>query len=201
MRWTAVIPLKAATERKSRLAPAFDSETRLQISEGLFAHVASCIAATGRFEELVRLSPLPPAEDVPVAWWLQEGPEINAELARVRAAFPERLLVVNADLPLLEPDDLLTLLQAAEVSGCAVAPDRHGVGTNAVALGPDTEFTFAFGPSSLEEHLRLAPPSVRLVRRTGLSFDLDTVEDVDDLLAQKRPLPEGLRDLLDRPRG
>jgi 2-phospho-L-lactate guanylyltransferase len=196
MGWTAVIPLKAAAERKSRLASAYDSETRLEISEGLFRHVAACIAATGRFKELVRLSPLPPAEDMPVAWWLQEGPEINAELARVRVAFPDRLLVVNADLPLLEPDDLVALLQAAELSGCAIAPDRHGIGTNAVALGPDADFAFAFGPASLEAHLASAPAGVRLVRRTGLAFDLDTVEDVEALLAQERPLPGGLRELL-----
>ncbi|MGB8365173.1 MAG: 2-phospho-L-lactate guanylyltransferase [Rhizomicrobium sp.] len=192
MPWTAVIPLKAEPLRKSRLSPAIDLARRIALSEELYRHVAACIVQSGMFADVITLSPSSPSADVPVRWWPDEGGLINAALARVREAIPGRLMVINADLPLLQASDLAALAAAAEIGRCAVAADRHALGTNAVALLPDVSFCFSFGPDSLDAHLRSAPGTARVVERTGLAYDIDTMADIEAILHLACRLPPGV---------
>lgn len=189
MQWTAVIPLKAEPLRKSRLAPAVDAERRVALSHALYRHVVDCVSRAGLFEDGIVLSPSPPLADAPVRWWDDEGRPINAALARVREAIPGHLVVINADLPLLEPADLVALAEAAAHGGCAVAADRHGSGTNAIALLPGIPFTFSFGPDSLHAHLHSAGGDGQCVQRPGLAHDIDTLADIDALFHPERPIP------------
>ena len=53
MRWTAVVPLKGAAERKSRLAPALDAAQRRDLSDQLYRHVVRSIAATQLAAEII----------------------------------------------------------------------------------------------------------------------------------------------------
>jgi 2-phospho-L-lactate guanylyltransferase len=87
----------------------------------------------------------------------------------------DRLLVVFADLPLLDDGDLAALLGAC-VDGFAIAPDRLGVGVNAVAFTQPLAVDFCFGPDSRRrfeaEARRLARPPI-VVQRAGLALDID----------------------------
>ncbi len=68
----------------------------------------------------------------------------------------------------------------------AIAPDRAGAGTNALALRPTSAIPFRFGPGSHEAHRRAAEAAgleVVTVERPGLAFDLDTPADLDRLLS------------------
>ena len=108
-----------------------------------------------------------------------EGRGLNAELgALVGKLARQPLLVIHADLPLLALEDIAALLTEAE-SGCAIAPDREGGGTNAIALRDPTGFEFAFGPRSFARHLAAGGVGARVVRRTGLAMDIDTPDDLD----------------------
>lgn len=183
--WTALVPLKAAGERKSRLASRLSPGARDALSERLFAHVAECLGRVARIGSVVALGGEPPP-----GWrgrWLTDhGRGLNHELAAAsRSLAGAPLLVIHADLPLLAGDDLEALLDAAEQAGAAIVPDRHGRGTNALALMPGQAIAFRFGPDSLAAHAtQLARPA--LVRRQGLTMDLDTPEDLD-LLDQLAP--------------
>jgi 2-phospho-L-lactate guanylyltransferase len=195
MSWTAIIPLKAPAQRKSRLSTALAAPQREALAAELYHHVMVCVEAAGVFETILTLSPsLSPAE-VSARRWVQEHSDLNADLARVRALLSGPLLVLNADLPLLKPAELLALVAAAEAFGSALAADRHGTGTNAVALLPRVPFRFAFGPGSLAAHRRVAPYASVLLR-TGLCCDLDTPVDIAHLLASGHPLPERVERLL-----
>jgi hypothetical protein len=57
-----------------------------------------------------------------------------------------------------------------------------------VALLPGVAFAFAFGPGSLEAHANAAP-GARILRRIGLGYDLDTLEDIAAVLKTGRILP------------
>lgn len=199
MLWTFVIPVKAAAERKSRLAPTFDAGQRLALSDLLYRHVVQCISESGLAEQIIALSPSLPGADATVRLWVQRDGELNAELERIRGAVAGPLIVVNADLPLLQAGDLVALAKAAEEQGCAVAADRHATGTNAVALLPGALFAFSFGPDSLRLHLASAGKGVGLARRTGLAFDVDTVADIEAILALGQPLPPDVARLLRAP--
>jgi 2-phospho-L-lactate guanylyltransferase len=185
MSWTAVIPLNLPALRKSRLASVLSPGQRNTLAEALYQHVLGCVHASGLFTSVLTLSP-PPALALPTRRWIQRGKDLNAELNDVRHFVATRLLVLNADLPLLTTEDLRTLLVSAEAAGCAIAADRHGSGTNAVALLPEVRFSFAFGAGSLAAHLRAAPLA-SVVLRDGLACDLDTPEDLAHLLRQRVP--------------
>lgn len=178
------MPLKSG-ERKSRLSAVLSAAERARLSDRLAGGVLEALARTPGVDRTLVLSPKAPVW--PGAVWAQDrGEGLNAELQRQRALLEGLpLLVIHADLPFLEADDIAALLVAAAEAGCAVAPDRHGTGTNAVALREAGDFAFAFGEDSFARHLA-ARPGAAVVRRDGLAFDLDTPEDFD--LACRRGL-------------
>lgn len=193
MSWTVVIPLNAPAQRKSRLSAALGAQHREALAEELYRHVLGCVERAGIFETVVTFSPSPSPALTRI--WLQQGSDLNAELARARASLSGPLMVLNADLPLLSPQDLLALAKGAERTGCALAVDRHWSGTNAVALLPGVRFEFAFGPGSLSAHLQSAPQA-SVLRRAGLACDLDTPADIVHVLASGHALPARVDELM-----
>ena len=126
MIWTAIVPLKLRAQRKSRLAPCLSPQERQTLSDRLAARVLAALDAAGIPARV--LSPLPGA-DFP--WEPDQGAGLNAALDRVRAERARApLLVISGDLPLLTAGDVRMLLATAEGQGVAIAPDRHGQGTN-----------------------------------------------------------------------
>ena len=178
MNWTAIIPLKPAGERKTRLAARLSQTERLQLGGLLFAHVASVLQQVGEIGRIVLLSGAAP-RDWSGDWRLDGGRGLNPELQAARAAIDGPLLVIHADLPLVVAADISALLSAAEAAGCAIAPDRHGAGTNALALHDQRAFSFGFGPGSFARHARQAGTHCHFVRRPGLALDIDTPDDLD----------------------
>lgn len=199
MAWTVAVPVKAGPERKSRLAPTFDARHRLALSDSLYRHVVHCVWESRLAEQIIAVAPALPEAEVPVRLWVQQDSGLNAELERVREAVAGPLIVINADLPLLESADLAALAEAAEEQGCAIAPDRHGTGTNAVALMPGVAFAFSFGPASLSLHLASAAEGMAQVWRSGLAYDVDTLADVEAVLTLGRPLAPDVARLLHVP--
>lgn len=139
-------------------------------------HVLAVLTAAG-----VRPFVLAPVAWPGRGWEPDRGTGLNAELDRVRAARgAASLLVIHADLPRLSGEDVRALLAAAEMHGAAIAPDRAGVGTNAIALARGVPLPFAFGADSFARH-EAALPGAAAVRRDGLARDVDTPEDLDEL--------------------
>ena len=149
----------------------------------MFAHVLAVLQQSPSITTIAVLGAKRPA-----GWdglWLQDQSRgLNAELTAAHETLDDSgLLVIHADLPLLSVDDVEALLGAA-VSGCALAPDRHGTGTNALALSRFGPFDFSFGDGSLDRHIKTAKGKAAIVRRTGLAFDIDTPDDLDAALAK-----------------
>lgn len=174
--WTALVPLKQGVERKTRLAAALDAPARAALGDRMAAHVVGVLRHVPAIGRVVVLSPRPVPE-LATDWQRDAGRGLNAELEAARAVLGSApLLVVHADLPLLTQADVAALLVAAGHTGVAIAPDRHDLGTNAVAIDGASAFRFRFGPGSLERHA--AQMSATLVRRDGLSMDIDTPGDL-----------------------
>ncbi len=172
MRWTAVMPLKQGPDRKSRLASVLTLDQRIALSDRMAAHVLACLDAVPIIETRLLLSPHPA---LGATWVTDGGHGLNAELAALQQ---RPLLVIHADLPFLSPDDIAALLAAAERDGAGIAPDRHGTGTNALALTRPGPFPFAFGPDSCAQHKRSMDGAMAIVDRDGLAFDLDMPDDL-----------------------
>jgi len=176
--WTAVIPFKGSAERKTRLGNRLGMKERQGLSQELFEHVVSVLRRAPMLREVALLSDVCPNQwDGPFI--LDEGRGLNAELnALVDLRRPARLLVIHADLPLVSVEDIADLTMG-EVAACAIAPDRHGTGTNALALVEPMGFDFAFGPNSFARHCAAARGKARVVTRLGLELDIDTAADLD----------------------
>jgi 2-phospho-L-lactate guanylyltransferase len=183
--WTAVVPLKAAATRKTRLVSALAPEARVALTDWMARHVIAVLGQVRSIERVLLLSPVP-LSACDAEWIEDRGAGLNAELARVQAGVDGALLIVHADLPLLAIPDIAELLAAAENSGRAIASDRHGQGTNAIALFDRQPIAFAFGPGSFLKHA--AQGTAAQVHRAGLSLDIDLPDDLAAVAASQECL-------------
>ena len=176
MTWRALVPVKESESAKSRLAGSLSWAQRRRLSQTMLDHVLRTLREVADIELIGIVSRDAPSDGA-VSWLRDEGFGLNAELTRARGVWGAHdILVIHADLPLVTADDIRALLAAAEESGRAIAPDRHGSGTNAVAVKAGQAFHFRFGPDSFERHsIDHRPASV--VRR-GLAVDVDNAEDI-----------------------
>ncbi|MBW8755277.1 MAG: 2-phospho-L-lactate guanylyltransferase [Sphingomonadales bacterium] len=115
----------------------------------------------------------------------EPGGGLNAAAASALAQVAcSRVVVIHADLPQVTAQDL-ELLAAAPEGTIAIAPDRHGTGTNAISLPlPAAKgFSFAFGPDSFARHKaetdRLGL-NLEEVHSQGLARDVDEPDDLAD---------------------
>lgn len=177
MTWTGIVPLKQGADRKSRLSDRLSAEGRAALSDRMAAHVIACLKNCPLIGRIILLSPQPwPCQDV--EWRQDSGQGLNRELERLRTALGSPpLLVIHADLPLLTRADVEALLEAAQ-GGIALAPDWHGMGTNALAIEDDRPFTFVFGADSFARH-KAGADVTAIVSRPGLALDVDTPEDLE----------------------
>lgn len=182
----AVIPAKPFAEAKSRLIGPLDPEGRAAMARAMFERVVGLAAAV--FDGVCVVTTGPAVAAIARACGAEVVPDpplrglahvVDAGLAAAERAGATTAVVLMADLPLLDVDDLLALRAAAEAYPVVIAPDHKGCHTNALALTPPTRFATRFGhPQSLEMHVRQAQARVVFVRRRGLALDLDLPTDL-----------------------
>jgi 2-phospho-L-lactate guanylyltransferase len=76
-------------------------------------------------------------------------------------------------------------LAAAAGYGLAIVPSADGTGTNALVRTPPDIIQSRFGPDSFRAHVGQAEAKgipVQILPLRGLMFDIDTPEDVAELL-------------------
>ncbi len=183
-----VIPFKQPEQAKSRLAAALNEAERAALAGAMLHHVVAVASQASHIQQLCLLGPmrLDLSEDIPLLADPGTGlnPALHAALEHVLQGGGTRMIVLFADLPLLTSQDI-ELLAAAPPQTIAMAPDRHGTGTNALSLPlPEARgFTFCFGPDSFARHhteadrLRIR---IQEVHSQGLARDIDMPEDLPD---------------------
>jgi 2-phospho-L-lactate guanylyltransferase len=192
LRVFGLLPFRGLEAPKSRLSDALSIGERRALALTLVRSTARALCAGGvervalvTYEERVADLDIDGcAETI-----LQERPGLNRALREGQQwaldAGADALLIVLPDLPLLDADDVRALLTAARPSHAIIAPDRHGEGTNALLLAPPDAIAPAFGSGSADRHrtaLALADIPVLDIQRPGTSLDLDTPEDLAELL-------------------
>ena len=184
-----IVPHRGLEAAKTRLAPSLDPEERVMLASQLLQRVLRVAREVA--EDVVVISPSRPLAEIVEASGArlvaQRGMGLNEGLEQARAEAladgVDTLLVLHGDLPNLRADDIQTLWRALPDAGAgvAIAPDRAGTGTNALALRPPDVIAFRFGTGSFAAHAaeveRAGVPAVA-VNRAGLAFDLDTPADL-----------------------
>ena len=190
----AAIPVKALAEGKSRLSPVLDAAGRAALNRRFLDHVLAITALVpGAARTVVVSADIEVLDAARAAGAMALAETVNGGLngalaqarRKIEAQGATAMLVLAADLPLLTADDARALLSAARGGASVViAPDRSGLGTNALLLSPPGVMDFRFGSGSLALHLAAAQRSGTapvVVNRPGLAFDVDTPQDYASL--------------------
>ena len=185
----AIVPVKAPGEGKQRLAGALDPGQRDMIVRAMLARVVAAIRGAKGVDRLVLVGPTRLGADPAIPLLPEPGgglnPAVSAGFAHAAAQGASRVIVLHADLPDLTPADCEALANPS-AGAMAIAPDRHGKGTNALSLPLPAArgFQFAFGSDSLARHrfeaARLGLALVDVIR-PGLARDIDEPDDLDGL--------------------
>lgn len=196
-----VVPVKAFTQAKVRLAPTLDPATRAELARAM----ATIVLRAAR-----PLAVTVVCDDPDVRRWaLHNGVEalwtpglglngaVEAGVSHLAASGIGRAIVVHADLPLAT--DLAWL---ADLDGVTLVPDRHGDGTNVLSVPTAAGFRFAYGIGSFATHQVEAARvglAARVVHDVRLGWDVDVATDLH--LPADLHLPDEVIALVTRPMG
>jgi len=185
-----VLPVKRFAEAKQRLAAGMDDERRAALVAAMLEDVLEAIGAARAVERTIVVSGEPRAQELAAAVGAEVLPDPGDEghvtatlagIARAEADGAECVVLLPGDCPLLDPRELDHLLTGLPASFVAIVPDRHGSGTNALALAPPGAIRPAFGEGSRERHVAAARDAgvpYAVEELPSLALDLDTPADV-----------------------
>ncbi|MBV9090682.1 MAG: 2-phospho-L-lactate guanylyltransferase [Mycobacteriaceae bacterium] len=186
-----IIAVKRLAAAKTRLAPVFSAATRERV---VLAMLVDTLRAAGKVAMLRGITVVTPdegaadaARQLGAAVLADPTPEdhpdplnnaitaAEALITSVTGAAPN-LVVLQGDLPALQPQELAEAVTAARAHRRSFVTDRHGTGTAALfAFG--TALRPAFGPDSAQRHRHSG--AVELTGPwPGLRCDIDTPEDL-----------------------
>jgi 2-phospho-L-lactate guanylyltransferase len=190
----AILPVKSPQNAKQRLKGFLAVEQRETLARMLYEQTLSALCqAEGIDRVVVATSDVAVAEHATSSGALvfeeheQISHSVSADAACLRAMQlgASTVLLVPIDVPTVTPADFSQLAASAR-HGLIVVPSSDGTGTNALVRTPPDCIESRFGPGSFRAHLDQAlskglPADV--LRLPGLMFDIDTPEDVAELLA------------------
>ena len=162
---TVVVPFRGANG-KSRLA--LPTAERRELALTMLRRV---LAAASEVGDVVLVTDDEEARALASRWIADPGAGQGAAVAAALSAAKAPALVVNADLPEIEPQDLRDLLEAIPTGGIAIVEADDGT-TNAVGLAAPELFEPLYGPGSAARFRERGAVSVELPR---LAHDLDTL--------------------------
>lgn len=195
-RMAAIVPVGTLAGAKTRLGETLDAEERQDLVDRLLARTVAAALAVDALADVLVVSPdrdvIRRAAELGARTLRQRTRGLNAGLREARedvvAGGATAILVLPIDLPFVSTDAVAAVVAALTTPSAATArsrgavvlvPDRHGTGTNALALRPPDAIEFAFGKGSRADH-RAAAEAVGAVYREldgPLTVDLDTPDD------------------------
>jgi 2-phospho-L-lactate/phosphoenolpyruvate guanylyltransferase len=177
----AIVPVKGRDGAKTRLADLLSDTDRADLVAAMLGDVVDACTAAESVDAVLVVTPdpdvAPPGVEILVDEGIGHAHAIETALADTRAA--GGAIVVMADCPLVQPESLDALADAARP--IALVPSGDG-GTNALALRPANVLEPAFGIE------RSADETIARARAAGyepavlddplLALDVDRPEDV-----------------------
>jgi 2-phospho-L-lactate guanylyltransferase len=198
---TAVLPVKRLYAAKQRLAAGLDGEQRRTLAAAMVADVLEAIGAARTIERTILVSGDPVAQELAASAGAEVVPDPEdaghveaalAGIARAEVEGAECVVLLPGDCPLLDPRELDRLLTGLPERYVGIVPDRHGSGTNALALRPPNAIAPAFGEGSCTRHVALAREAgiaFGVEELASLGLDLDTPADVIALTRELEARP------------
>lgn len=188
----AIVPVKPLRRGKSRLAEVLNPDERTALNKRLLTHTIETLSKISEIEQVLVISrdqaALSIARDHGARTVQENGaPKLNTALTRatvVAKNYATRgVLIIPADLPLLTPEDIHTMIDKGKDSPVVVvAPDHRREGTNALLISPVGLIEYEFGPGSFQRHCELAlsvGAQLEICELPSLALDMDLPEDLE----------------------
>jgi len=188
----AIVPVKPLRRGKSRLAEVLNPDERTALNRRLLAHTIDTLSKISEIEQVLVISrdqaALSMARDHGARTVQENGaPKLNTALTRatvVAKNYATRgVLIIPADLPLLTPEDIYTMIDKGNYPPVVVvAPDHRREGTNALLISPAGLIEYEFGPESFDRHCELALSAgakLEICELPSLALDMDLPEDLE----------------------
>ncbi len=189
--WT-IIPVKPLKHAKSRLTPALQPNERFALAQAMFRHVLSVTTAIAQITGVLVISRDTKALAIARefgAKTLQEGALSNLNPALLRATAvvkswrADAVLILPADLPFINAEDIRAMIALAEEQSLIIATDRGCDGTNALLIRPPGAIEYEYGSGSFARHIRLAEAAgltVSVYQSDRMALDIDVPADLRD---------------------
>jgi 2-phospho-L-lactate guanylyltransferase len=199
MQVQALLPLKDLVEAKSRLSGLLRPAERRSLAQSMVEDVLSILSRHPRIDAVTLVSDDPSAGMMAAKYsvhhWLEQSLEcrglnavINRSCELLLGQSQQPIIVLHGDLPTLAAADISAVVEALEKNrGLIVGCDRHTLGTNLLAFGPDSKPKFSFGEDSCAQHCTWAESHgvpVQVLQRPGIALDIDEPRDLALLMKE-----------------
>lgn len=190
----ALLPVKAFTRSKERLAGFLTPAEREQLARTMFEDVWATLQQTQAMGQGLDRLLVVSAEPYVLARChefgvpcLQEKEQLSHSASVIQASEwaaslgAKSLLSVPIDTPAVTPAEILSLLQIRDSFPVVVVPSADGLGTNALLRTPPNSIDARFGPGSCRLHVEEAQKKglpVLVYPTPGFAADIDTPEDL-----------------------
>lgn len=198
----AVIPVKPLGRALGRLSAVLSRPERRELQAAMLMDLLDACAACAALHGILVVTSDPAAARLAAGYGAVVlpdhdppkgmNPAVAVGQAHAAARGYDAVLVLTADLPLTESEDLAAALAATPAVSPAVVvvPSRDGTGTNAILIAPPAVIPTRLGPDSrTRHHAEAAAAGANLVEIAlpWVGLDIDTPEDLALLLAAERP--------------
>jgi len=196
----AVLPTKPLAVAKSRLAVHLRDADRSALCYAMFHDVLECLCRAQHVDAVAVVTPDPRLLDLASRMGAQAIDEGSPRGLNAAAALGTKyslehgatsVLIVLSDLPLITVDEIDSLfLDLPPEPHVRLARSHEGLGTNALLRTPPMAISTRFGGRSFQDHVAAAADAnvaCTTVDLPGLSFDIDTIEDLSELRRIVRP--------------
>lgn len=181
-----LLPFKGLKAAKSRWAGLGPKREGLVLK--ILRHNLQTVASVAGWERVFLVTPDPQAaaEFMTYQCLTVAGRGLNQDLSQAREMLSEGcgVTVLLPDLPLLQAQDIETLLEMTRKHSIVLCPDHQDFGTNALALANPSALDFLFEGASFNRHQEACLESRKeffVLRSEGLSRDCDSLEDLENL--------------------
>jgi 2-phospho-L-lactate guanylyltransferase len=192
----AVLPIKRTDQAKQRLSSALSPATRQDLAIAMFQDVLDALIATPGLAGIAVVTEDPVIDQLArragcrILTDAAASGHTAAVMAAAHTLAAERhsgMLTLPADIPLITPAEIATLLAAHRPApSFTIAPSHDDHGSNAILMSPPDALTLRFGDDSFHPHCRAAMAcglTPTIIRLPGFANDLDNPEDLQRLLA------------------
>jgi 2-phospho-L-lactate guanylyltransferase len=191
----ALLPVKSPRDAKQRLSGSLTGVQREMLARTMYEEMLETLCAVRGLDRVVVAT----ADQEIAAHARSRGADVfleleqhshsrSADAAARRAAEmgAASVVLLPIDVPLATPAEIEALI-AASGPGVVVVPSEDGTGTNALVRNPPDAIPACFGPGSFRKHCEQAESRgipLKVMRPPGILFDVDTPEDIAELLVR-----------------